>query len=189
MESALIISNVEKATAFLSETLTSVGVTNIRLACDVVEAKKALAEVEFDLVLINAPIGDESGESLAKAIAQKLASQVILIVREEVFDTACKACEGDGVLTVAKPINKTALNSALSLARAAQNRLKRFQSENQRLKQKIDDIKITDRAKLILISVLKMSEQDAHRYIEKHAMDMRESKRSIAEGIIRTYEN
>jgi len=51
------------------------------------------------------------------------------------------------------------------------------------------DIRIIDRAKCLLISYLNMSEQEAHRYIEKQAMDMRLTKRMIAEGIIKTYEN
>jgi response regulator NasT len=36
---------------------------------------------------------------------------------------------------------------------------------------------------------MKMSEKEAHRYIEKEAMDMRMPKRAIAEGILKTYEN
>ena len=34
---------------------------------------------------------------------------------------------------------------------------------------------------------LRMSEQQAHRYIEKQAMDMRASKKSIAERILKMY--
>jgi response regulator NasT len=34
-----------------------------------------------------------------------------------------------------------------------------------------------------------MTEPEAHKYIEKQAMDLRKSKRTIAEGILRTYEN
>jgi response regulator NasT len=34
-----------------------------------------------------------------------------------------------------------------------------------------------------------MSEQEAHRYIEKQAMDMRSAKRVVAEGILKLYEN
>ena len=45
-----------------------------------------------------------------------------------------------------------------------------------------------DRAKCILIQYLNMTEAEAHRYIEKQAMDMRSTKRVIAEGILRTYE-
>jgi response regulator NasT len=36
---------------------------------------------------------------------------------------------------------------------------------------------------------MKMSEQEAHRYIEKQAMDMRSTRRNVAEGILKRYEN
>lgn len=98
-------------------------------------------------------------------------------------------CEDDGILVISKPINKAVFWSALKLARSAQNQLKRIQDENSRLKQKIEDIRIIDRAKCILISHLGMSEQEAHRYIEKQAMDMRVARRVIAMGILKTYEN
>ena len=55
--------------------------------------------------------------------------------------------------------------------------------------QKIEDIKMIDRAKCILIQYLNMTESEAHRYIEKQAMDMRTTRKTIAEGILRTYEN
>ena len=51
----------------------------------------------------------------------------------------------------------------------------------------MDEIHLVNRAKWILISELKMTEPDAHRYIEKQAMDRCVSKKTIAEDIIKTY--
>ena len=52
------------------------------------------------------------------------------------------------------------------------------------LKKRIEDIRVVDRAKCILISSMNMSEKEAHRYIEKRAMDMRISRRAVAEEIL-----
>ena len=60
--------------------------------------------------------------------------------------------------------------------------------ENQLLKQKIEDLKLIDRAKCVLIANLKMDEKQAHRYIQKRAMDLRLPQRDIAEEILITYE-
>lgn len=51
----------------------------------------------------------------------------------------------------------------------------------------MEEIRIVNRAKWLLISEIKMDEQNAHRYIEKQAMDRCISKRKIAEEIIKTY--
>ena len=51
------------------------------------------------------------------------------------------------------------------------------------------EIRLVNKAKWILISQLSMSEPNAHRYIEKQAMDRCIAKRTIAEEIIKTYAN
>ena len=53
--------------------------------------------------------------------------------------------------------------------------------------EKIEEIRIVNRAKWLLISQISMDEPGAHRYIEKQAMDRCISKREIAEEIIKTY--
>jgi len=75
------------------------------------------------------------------------------------------------------------------LAKSAWSRIRHFESENERLKQTIEDIRIVDKAKWILVSRLKLSEEDAHRLIEKQAMNTRSTRRLIAEGILKTYGN
>jgi AmiR/NasT family two-component response regulator len=189
MESVLILSSSAKSAALFTELLRPASFRQVITAESCGEARRLLLERDFDLVVINAPLRDESGESLARHIASGGVSQVILVVKSEYFDAVAAVTEDDGVLTVAKPINRAVFWSALKLAGAAQSRLRRAQSENSRLKQKIEDLLIVDRAKCILISYLNMSEQDAHRYIEKQSMDMRMTRRQIAEGILKTYDN
>ena len=189
MDSVLITTPTEKSVAFFTEMLSQSSVSQIVTTRSCGEARRVLFERDFDLVIINAPLPDESGEGFARHIAAKGVSQVILIVKTEHFDDVSAVCEDDGVMVIAKPISRPVFWSALKLASATQSRLKKMHNENSRLKQKIEDIRIVNRAKYILISHLNMSEQEAHRYIEKQAMDRRFAKRVVAEGIIKTYEN
>jgi response regulator NasT len=189
MDSALIISCTDKGTAYFTEQLNAASVKQIAALQSCGEARRLLLERDFDLVIVNAPLRDETGESFARNIASKGMAQVILVVKSEHFDAVSAICEDDGVLVVARPINKTVFWSALAFAKSASNRMKRMQVENERLKQKIEDIRIVDRAKCLLISCMNISEQEAHRAIEKQAMDMRSTKRVIAEEILKTYEN
>ena len=189
MESVLIVSNSDKGTAFILEMVNAASFRDITVLKTCGEARRLLLSREFDLAIVNAPLGDESGESLSRHIASNDMAQVILVVKSEFFDAVSAVCEEDGVLTVSKPVNRNVFWSALKFAGSTQKRLGRIQAENSRLKQKIEDIRIADRAKCLLISYLKMSEQEAHRHIEKQAMDLRLSKRAVAEGIIKTYEH
>lgn len=189
MESALIVTSTKEGVAYFTDMLNAASFHHIVALRSCGEARRLLLERDFDLVIINAPLQDESGESLSRHIASKGISQVIFAVKSEYFDEVSSITEGDGVLVVAKPINKHILWSAIQLARSAGKRLTRIKAENSKLKQKIEDIRVIDRAKCILISMLNMSEQEAHRFIEKQAMDMRQTKREISEGILKTYEN
>ena len=146
-------------------------------------------ERSFDLVVVDAPLRDESGEDLSRRIASESIAQVIIAVKSEYYSAISAICGADGVLTVSKPMDKTFFWSTLALAKSTHARMVSMHAENMRLQQKIEDIRITDRAKCILISYMNMSEQEAHRFIEKQAMDMRSTKRAVAEGILRTYEN
>ncbi|MCL2081731.1 MAG: ANTAR domain-containing protein [Oscillospiraceae bacterium] len=189
MESALIVSFADKGTAYFTELLAEAAIRRITTLPSCAEARRTLLVREFDLIVVNAPLRDEPGENFARDIASRGTAQVILAVKSEYFGQVSAACEGDGVLTVSKPVNRNLFRASLSLAKSAHRMVRRVQSENARLKQKIEDIRVVDRAKWLLISRMNMSEQDAHRLIEKQAMDMRSTKRAVAEGILKTYEN
>ncbi|MCL2212678.1 MAG: ANTAR domain-containing protein [Oscillospiraceae bacterium] len=189
MQTALVLSAKENGITFFSDLLKSSEVTQVKSYQSAHEARRELLERDFDVVVINAPLADETGELLARQIAESGQSQVILVVANEFHDAVSAACEDYGVLTLSKPLNKSVFWTALKLAKSTQNRIKKMHVENTKLKQKIEDIRVIDRAKYILISFHNMTEQEAHKYIEKQAMDMRETKRSIAEGILKTYEN
>ena len=110
------------------------------------------------------------------------ASSAILLLTD---DTALpRRCIRAGVMT-ALPDELAAVLPALL---ASAERLRTLRDKTSSLQQRLDDSRIVARAKLLLISHLGMSEGDAHRYIEKTAMDSCLPRRDVAEGIIRTYE-
>lgn len=189
MSSALIVTYAEKSIAFFDELLNAAFIDDVVHVKSCGEARRLLLERDFDFAIINAPLKDERGESLSIDIAETGVTQVILIVNNEFYEAISQVTEEAGVLTIIKPLSKELLWSALKLAMSAHNRFKKINKENIKLKQKIEDIRIIDRAKYILFSHYKMSEQEAHRYIEKQAMDMRVTRRKIAENILKTYDN
>lgn len=163
MKSALIVTHTEKSASFLTEQLNAYAVSNITVAHSAAEARKCILDRDFDLVIINSPLFDETGESLAKQIAFRGLSQVILVVKSEIYEMVSSACEGYGVFTVAKPLSREMFRQALSLVRSSHSKLLKISTENENLKQKIETIKLVDRAKGILMSYCGMTEQEAQR--------------------------
>jgi response regulator NasT len=53
---------------------------------------------------------------------------------------------------------------------------------------KIADLKFIERAKFVLAEYLSLTEAEAHRYIQKNAMDRRVRQVEVAKDILKTYE-
>ena len=68
-----------------------------------------------------------------------------------------------------------------------QERFRRMEKKTATLEEKMEEIRLVNHAKWVLIQNMKLSESEAHKLIEKQAMDSRRTKREVAEGIIKTY--
>jgi response regulator NasT len=189
VESVLIVSHTEKSIAFFNDLLTRDLYSEIIpvQSCD--EAKRLLLERDFDLCVINSPLADEFGTEFALQTASKGICQVIFLVKNELYDEICSKLEDEGVFVLAKPVNRQLLWNALKMAGAAHGRLSRLARENRILVQKLEDLRFIDRAKCMLIEHYKLTESEAHRYIEKQAMDKRITRRQVADMVIRSVEN
>ena len=77
----------------------------------------------------------------------------------------------------------------IRLLAAVRIQLEQMQHKTEKLEAKVADIRIINRAKLLLVQHLQMTEAEAHKYIEKQAMNTSKPRRTIAENIIRTYED
>jgi len=188
MDRGLIISYTPKSVEYLTNILQKASVSDIASVSYAGEARRILIENDFDVCIVNAPLPDETGIGLARDIAAKNLSQVILIVKSDLFDEVSSKVDKYGVITITKPNSKIMLWNALKLASAANRWVKDLREENRKLVQRIEDMRVVDRAKCILISHLSMTEAEAHRYIEKQSMNRRLPKRKIAEEILKIYE-
>ena len=80
------------------------------------------------------------------------------------------------------------LQQAVQLLIATRRKLRKLENRAAQLEAHVEEVRLINRAKLLLVQQLKMTEAEAHRYIEKQAMDTCRKRRAIAENIIRTYE-
>ncbi len=188
MESVLIVANQEKSIYPLVEILIQHSYSQIVTVTSCADARKKMQERQFDLAIINAPMTNEYGDALAQEIAKNGITQVIIIVREADYKPITTRLENYGVFTISKPINKTVLLGALKLVEASSTRLKKLEEENNKLARQIDEMRLISRAKCLLIQYLRVSEQEAHKYIEKQAMDQRLTRAIVARNILKTYD-
>ena len=155
---------------------------------DAAGARRALLERSFDLALINAPLPDEFGPRLSLDICDGSGTGVLLLVRSEHYPDVTARVSPYGVLTLPRPTTAATVSQSLALLCGTRERLRRMEQKTASIEEKIEEIRLVNRAKWLLIEQLKMTEPDAHRYIEKTAMDRCVTRRAVAEGIIKTYQ-
>ena len=185
MDRALIVCDNEKGTSFYKSFLKENGYMDMVAVTSGPMAKRAILDYDFDICIINGPIGGTSGEELSKDIAEKNMCQVILFVKAERLEEISAQVEDYGVITVGKPINKQLFWQALKLPKVAQRRINMAHKENEKLEKKLEDMKIISRAKILLMVKKNITEEEAHKLIEKQAMDRRMTRIEVAREIVK----
>lgn len=151
------------------------------------EAKRMALDYAVDIAILNAPMRDEFGTQLALDLARDNVG-VLLLVPGEGFDGVRDQVEDEGVMALAKPLTRQTLEMGLHMITALRGKLLQMDRRNRALQEKMTDIRTINRAKWLLIEQLRMTESEAHYYIERQAMDTRLSRREVAENIIRSYD-
>ena len=116
-----------------------------------------------------------------------VAAGVLLFLRAEHYPDITARVSPYGILTVSKPTSASIITQSLQLLCGTRERLRRMEQKTASIEEKMQEIRLVNRAKWRLIGQLKMTEDEAHRYIEKQAMDRCVTKRTIAENILATY--
>ena len=147
-------------------------------------ARRVLAERQYDMVLITDPLTDESASGLACELCADNHTVAALITDIQNYDDVSEHVCRYGVFVLPKPAPKQLLRQALDCMQSTRERLRRFEKKQLSLEDKMKEIRAINRAKWKLISSRGMSEEGAHRYIEKQAMDCGVSKLIIALQII-----
>ena len=185
--SVLIVSAGESMNSALSTLMPMSHYYPLRFVSSISSAKREWSEHSYDFLIINSPLPDDIGIRFAIDAVSSTGSVVLMFVRPELEENINDQLFGTGVLTLSKPVNRISLTHALSWMSAMRERLRKLEKKTLSFEEKMQEIRVVNRAKWLLISVLKMDEPQAHRYIEKQAMDYCTSKKEIAEQIIRTY--
>lgn len=188
MDSILLASNTSTTLSMLSSLFQFQQFEKVCTAASGSECRRMLLENDFDLLIIDSPLPDEFGTDLALHAADNSDTGIILLCPSEKFYDVCPQVEDAGVFTISKPAGPDFLYQSVRLLTAARKRVMNLQHENVKLQNKIEEMRLVDRAKCILIQYLNMTEKQAHKYIEKQAMDFRQSRSTIAKKILQTYE-
>ena len=184
----LIVCSTDKGIKVISDNLKDLGYNHIDVEKNGGAARRRLLEEDYDLVIIDSPLTDELGTDIAIKIIQSSTTGVIVTAKAENADVLNEKLEPYGIFVLSKPFLKILFFQSVKLIFTSLNRLNSLKKEQDKLQSKVDDIRVINRAKCLLIQYGSMSEEQAHKYLEKSAMDERLSRRQVAEKVIKYYE-
>ena len=148
------------------------------------ETRRCTSQDRFDLIIIDTPLPDETGDKLGVQLGSGTSAGIIVLCKSSAVNDISGRLYDSGAAVVSKPIHKTELYQAVRAGFSIRTRLQAAREENVRLQKKLRELRTVSQAKCLLIEKEGMTEQEAHRYIEKLAMDNRRSKEETAEEII-----
>lgn len=182
--STLIVSASEKfrqsAVSLLSETRCS----PVQTAPGIGSAKRLLAEQPFDFVIVSAPFPDDAGIRFAFDVSDRKNTSELLLLPPDLYENNADRAIEHGIFLLSKPASKEAFLTAVDWLAASREQLRKAEQKTVSIEEKMEEIRVVNRAKWFLISERNMSEADAHRFIEKQAMDRCVTRMAVAKEIL-----
>lgn len=180
MSKAIIYSENNRATEVFSEILAAEGFDDI-------VAKEQVAFCGVDsaatLQLVNAGCNSfEPAARLAAKLASCTSAAVILLADQESCQTRGSELRAAGVILVEKPLSRQLFVQSVQDAQALFGRIRRMGDQ-------LNETRLIARAKLVLVEKQHMTEQQAHKHIEKEAMNRRITRIELANEIIGSADN
>jgi len=186
MKRAVIVSSADSVSELAQQILRAEGYSKVAVTSSGSQARRLLnTETSPDIVVINTPLTDEFGQELAEMTADITSAGVVMICRSEIIEDVSNKLTSSEIHLVPSPVSRQVLSDAVREAdSSADSGLKK---ENDDILSKIEEMRLINRAKVTLMQYLKFTEPQAHRYIEKQAMNNRQTRRETALKILSDY--
>lgn len=183
MKKALIVDDEPLIRRQVAEALADYGFDDLYEAADGSQAV-ALAAAEQPLLTVmdvTMPVMD--GISAAAIINKKPSGALVLLTGTADSDTVTRALEAGVHHYLMKPFKEEQLKITIDMAIHQFIQISNLRDEVNALKESLETRKLVDRAKSLLMSK-GMSEPQAHRKLQKLAMDKRKSLKQVAEAVL-----
>ena len=151
------------------------------------EAERKLAQLDPALVVWQCDAPGLPALRQCVRLAEGSEAVFLLLVRPGTYEAVWRFVQAAGICVMSWPAPQEVFRQTLRNLLLLKKSLRAMQEKTDQLQSQLQDMTRIQKAKSLLMNQLGMSEADAHRWIEKAAMDRCVKKREIAETIIRMY--
>jgi AmiR/NasT family two-component response regulator len=189
----ILVAEDESVTALgLEQDLRALGHTVIGIAGDGVTAVSMARTLSPDLVLLDIRMPHLDGLEAAAQIHADRPVPIVLVTAYSDADTIARTREIPVFHYLVKPVSAGQLSAAIAVARVRHEEWLRERRESEELRRKLDERKLIERAKGILMEREGLTESAAYKVLQRTSqsrnMSMAELSRSLlaAEDLMRT---
>ena len=147
------------------------------------DALSKLRNSQFDVVVI---LYSQTQSGLLN-FAKSLNAQVLMVCKQEIYDQVLYQCKDSGIILLSYPIKKQVLYETFQMIKSLKTKILMYEKKINKLEQKYLELKMVDHCKLVLISNYHWSEEKAHHYIEKIAMEQQKTKFLVAKELLEEF--
>jgi AmiR/NasT family two-component response regulator len=180
----VIVDDHAPSRAAVAETVVSQGGQVVGNGSRVEDALRLVERYRPDATVVAVGLSDGDGVEAARQVMARCPCPLVLLTSRTDPDVAARAVEAGVLGFLAKPLRPEELGPALDLAVSRFRELEAVRKENQDLKRKLESRRLVDRAKALLIQRLGLTEAEAHRRLQKAAMDTRRPIAAVAEAVL-----
>lgn len=134
-------------------------------------ALKVIFQTEPDLVIMDMKLPGAEGLEIARIIEEQRAAPVILLANSHEQDLLEEARASWVFAYLLKPVSEAQLFPTLEIAVANFRRFVQLEEENKRLRQALEERKLVEKAKGLVMEAKGFSEKEAYNYLRKLSMD------------------
>ena len=168
----------------LRELLEEAGHTVLAEASDGLQAVELARRHQPDLIIMDIKMPEMDGITAAKIISNDRLAPVLLLTAYSQKEIVEKAKDSGVLAYLVKPVKEANLFPAMEIAMSRFQEFTELEKELEGVKNSLENRKLLDRAKGILMEAHGLTENEAFRRIQQYSMNKRKSIRDVAEMII-----
>lgn len=182
----LVVDDDPSVRTSLSELLVSLGHDVVDSVADAAAAEARARELTPDAILMDVHLPGANGIEAAQAISRAMPGVAIVLYSgdDSIQLTDAEADASGAVAFLPKPVPPRMLDSTIRLAVARAVALRQARQEAADLKQMLEDRKIIERAKGILMRRTGCSEPEAYRILQRSSQDRSKRMVDIARAVL-----
>ena len=138
--SVLIVSSSEKFNTTFKEMLPTRDFDPIHIVSSVYQAQMRIAERQYDIIIINSPLFDESGIEFSIDSGSSNNTVTLLIVRNELYDDVYSKVVKYGTFVMRKPFSMQVVMQSVNDIKSARERLRRLEKKPVSLEERMAEI-------------------------------------------------